>query len=119
MLKPEVSIPVGLATGVMVFAVYQNALPTVADVRVAKEQDPDIDSARKMAAWTSAGLVAAVSLLAKDPTVFIIGGVIVVGMDLAYRHADAVNPVLKKVARAVGSTESVTTAAADGGYGEG
>lgn len=94
-LKPEVSLGVALATGAVVFATYQHALPSVADVRTAKPMDSDINGARKMAAWTSAGLVAGISLISKDPTVFVVGGAIVVALDWWYRHADTVNPLVK------------------------
>lgn len=119
LLKPEVSLSVGLATAVLVYATYTSALPTIADVRVGKEDDPDIDSARKMAAWTAAGIVGAVSLIAKDPTVFVVGGAMVVALDVSYRYADAVNPALKRAARSVGSSPSVTAAVNDdAAYGD-
>lgn len=91
-LKPDVSLTVALATGAVVWAVYTNALPTLPDVRVGKSHDPDIDGSRKAAAWTSAGVVAAISLISKEPTVFIIGGGMVIAADWWYRHANARNP---------------------------
>lgn len=113
LLKPEASISVGLATAVLVYGTYQVTLPSVADVRVSSQDDPDIDSARKVAAWTSAGVVSAISLVAKDPTVFVIGGAMVVALDVAYRYADAVHPSLKKVAGSAG-----VQLTSDASYGE-
>lgn len=94
MLKPEVSLPVGLAVAAMVGAIYVNATPTLTDIRAAQQNDPDVSSARKTAAWTSAGLVGAVSLIAKDPAVFIIGGGVTVIMDWWIRHANSVIPAV-------------------------
>ena len=91
-LKPDVSLTVSLATGAVVWAVYMNALPTLPDVRSEKANDPEIDGSRKAAAWTSAGVVGAISLIAKDPTVFILGGAMVVVADWWYRHANARSP---------------------------
>jgi hypothetical protein len=91
-LKPEASLITGLSVGALVIAVYSKALPSQADIRVGAPQDQDIDSARKSAAWTSAGVCAAVSLIAQDATVFILGGMITVGMDWWVRHANASNP---------------------------
>jgi hypothetical protein len=56
MLKPEVSIGVGLATAAVVYGVYSTALPSVADVRSLPSQTGDTVAAEKTAAWMSARL---------------------------------------------------------------
>lgn len=114
MLKPEVSLGVGLATAALVYATYNGALPSVADVRVAKPNNPDVGAARRLAAWTSAGVVGAVSLMAKDPTVFVIGGAMVIALDWWHRYSDQVNPMIGKVAGSIG----VTPTAAQTGAGD-
>lgn len=101
-LKPEVSIGVGLGTAALVYGTYQTVMPHAADVRVTAQDDGDVDAARRAAAWTSAAIVAGVSLMAKDPTVFVIGGAMVVGLDVIYRHSNALHPVLKKAGRRAG-----------------
>lgn len=93
-LKPEVSITTGLAVGALVWTIYNRALPADVDMRVAAPNDADIESSRKKAAYTAAGVVAGVSLIAKDATVFILGGMMVVAVDWWARHANAVNPEL-------------------------
>lgn len=95
-LKPEASIGTGLATAAVVIAVYSRALPASVDVRVGAPQDQDIDSARKQAAWTAAGVVAFVSLVAQDATVFTIGGVMVIAMDWWTRHGNLNNPAISQ-----------------------
>lgn len=92
-LKPEVSIPVGLATAAVVYAVYSNATPSITEIRAAKPMDSDVEASRKLAAWTSAGIVGGVSLIAKDPTIFILGASMVVVLDWWHRHANAVDPM--------------------------
>jgi hypothetical protein len=91
-LKPEVSLGVGLATAAVVWSIYQNATPTIADIRAGAANDPTIDGTRKMAAWSAAGVVAGISLISHDPTVFIVGGIMVVMVDWWTRHANAVDP---------------------------
>jgi hypothetical protein len=91
-LKPESSIMVGLATGALVFGVYQNAIPTNADIRTVPENNDDIAASEKTALWMSAAVVSGVSLIAKDATVFIIGGSIVIAMSWWAKHSDMVNP---------------------------
>lgn len=92
MLKPEVSLGVGLATAAVVYGVYSTALPTVADIRTADVGNEDAASAEKSAAWMSAAVVGGISLIAKDPTVFILGGTMIVALSWWYKHANAVNP---------------------------
>jgi len=92
-MKAEVSVVAGLATASLVYAVYANATPSIADIRVAKPDDADIEAARKLAAWTSAAVVAGVSLIAKDGTIFVMGGAMVIVLDWWHRHANQVTPL--------------------------
>lgn len=96
-LKPDVSLMVALATGAVVWGIYSNALPTLPDVRVGKPDDPDVNGSRMAASWTAAGTVGAISLIAKDSTVFIIGGAMVIAADWWFRHANAHNPMVSGV----------------------
>lgn len=91
-MKPEVSIMAGLATAGVVYGVYNNATPSVADIRVAPPHDQDIEAARKMAAWTAAAAVGGISLIAKDATIFIMGAAMIVALDWWHRHANEVDP---------------------------
>lgn len=97
MLKPEVSLPVAMALGTMVYAIHNNATPPLIDVRASDPNDVHVEASRKMATWTSAGIVSFVSLVTKDPNIFIIGGAVVVAMDFWTRHANAVRPDTGKV----------------------
>lgn len=92
-LKPEVSLTVALATGTLVYAIYSNATPTLADIRSADQYNADLNGSRKGASWTAAAAVAGISLVSKDPGPFIVGGAMVIAMDWFHRHADAVNPL--------------------------
>lgn len=105
MLKPEVSLGVGLGTGAVVAAVYYNALPPLVDIRVGQPQNKDVAAGRKAAAWTSAGIVGGISLLAKDPTIFAVGAAFVIVLDWWYRHANAVDP-RAKAATALGAMKA-------------
>lgn len=91
-LKPEVSLTVAAATGALVFGIYTNALPPVVDIRTAPANHPDVASAEKGAAWMAAAAVSAIALLAKDMTVFIVGGSMVIAMSWYHRHANVVDP---------------------------
>lgn len=115
-MKAEVSVIAGLSVASIVYAVYSNMTPNIADIRVAKPNDTDVDATRKAAAWTSAAIVAGVSLVAKDGTIFVIGGAMVIMMDWFHRHADQVTPLTGRATAP--DTVPVTTQANDeGAYG--
>lgn len=91
-LKPNESLMASAAVVTAVFATFQTALPAVADERVAPSSDSDLASAERVATWTAAGLVSVISLLAKDPTIFVLGGMATVILAWTHRHANEVNP---------------------------
>lgn len=95
-LKPDVSIPVAVATGALVYGIYNMALPTVADVRTSAENHPDVSSANKAAAWTSAAAVAGIALISRDMNVFIVGGGMTLALTWWYAHADMVIPEISR-----------------------
>lgn len=91
-LKPEISLPVGLATAAVVYGIYMNALPPVVDLRATPANDSQVASTEKAAAWTAAAVVGGISLIAKDATVFIIGGSMIVALSWWNKHANMVDP---------------------------
>jgi hypothetical protein len=91
-LRPEISLAGALATGGLVYAIYSRNLPPNADLRVGDPGDPDAESERKQALWSSIGVVGAISLLAKDPTIFVVGSAMTIGLDWSTRHAIWVDP---------------------------
>ena len=93
-LTREASLGVGLACAALVWGIYNVALPTVADQRVGDPADGDLAAAERTATWAAAAVVSGVSLLAKDPTVFIIGGSMVVFMAVWNRHSNFFNVAL-------------------------
>lgn len=92
-MKPEVSIGIGLATGALVAMIFDHAMPSLIDHRAAPEEDALAAGSNRTATITSAAVVTAVALISRDPTVFVIGGSVVVGMSLWHRHANMVNPM--------------------------
>jgi len=91
-LKPEFSVLTGLATATVVYGIYQTSMPSVADVRSLQANNGDIAKSERTASWAAAGVVSGVALIAKDPTIFIIGGGTLVAMAWMHRHANAVHP---------------------------
>jgi hypothetical protein len=85
-LKPEYSVMAGVTVGAVVFGIHTAFLPTQADIQALPAGTPDIDAAERKATWLSAAVVGAVSLMAGDPTIFVIGSGITVAMALITRH---------------------------------
>jgi hypothetical protein len=109
-LKVESEVSIAIATGVLAYAAYQMALPNLADIRSLEKGNADIQGAERAAAWTAAGMVSLVALLTKSPSVFTVGGAVVIGSSWATRHADTVDTVTKRAAAfapapAMGATE--------------
>jgi hypothetical protein len=92
-LPAGASLGVGLATAGLVIAIHSQATPSMADIRVGNPNDDDIDRSERAASWLSVGIVASISLVAKDPTIFIIGGATVVAMAWWTRYGNALNPL--------------------------
>lgn len=87
-LKPEFSVMGGLAVGAIVFAIHSQATPTQADIQALPAGTPDIDRAERKATILSAGVVSGISLIAGDPTIFVIGAVMTTAMALWTRHSN-------------------------------
>jgi hypothetical protein len=87
------SLGVGLATSGLVIAIHARATPSMADVRVGQPNDDHIDRSERAASWLSVGVVSAISLVAKDPAIFIIGGATVVALAWWTRYGNTLNPL--------------------------
>jgi hypothetical protein len=93
-LQPSQSVGIGLATAGLVLAIHSQATPTMADIRVGQPNDDQIDRGERAASWMSVGVVSAISLLTKDPTIFIIGGAATIAMAWWTRHSNVLNPLI-------------------------
>lgn len=118
-LPAEVSVPAGLATAAVVYAIYSNATPSIADIRSVSPGNADIASSERMATVTSAAVVGGIALIARDMNIFIIGGAMIIGMALWTRHANAVNPATgaMQVPGAMPTVPPSTQSADPTGYG--
>jgi hypothetical protein len=72
-LKPEGELTVGALSATIVYSIFQLNAPNLADVRA---DQPNMNTYKSVntATYTSAAVVAGLALLAKSPTVLIIGG---------------------------------------------
>lgn len=90
----EMSVMGSLATLAAVFAIHQNFTPPIADIQGMPAGVADVDVAEKRATWTSIGVVSLVSLLAKDPTIFVVGSAGTFGLSMMTKHANWTEPTI-------------------------
>ena len=100
-MKPDVSIPVALATGAVVVGVFQAMTPTNADQRTVNPGSRGADmlaGSERTAFFTSVGIVGAISLIARDPVPFWVGGAVAVALAWTHRYAREVDPASGRLA---------------------
>jgi hypothetical protein len=114
------SIGAGLATAGVVFAIYSQATPSMADIRVARPNDEQIQATNKTALWMSIAVVSGVSLIAKDSNIFIMGGAMALVMFWWTEHGNMVNPLTNDISQEGAQQVEVAPAAdeADAGLSE-
>lgn len=105
-LRPDSATMVGLFGAAGVFLVYNNALPTAANIRASAQHDADVEAARKKAAWLSAGLVGLTFLISRSVDSYIIVGAALVGIDYMYKHENAINPNTQQIDTGTESLDS-------------
>jgi hypothetical protein len=91
-LKPEGSIVAGIATAALAYGVYQMNMGNLATVHATGAGDGNARASRRKAAIEATAAVAAISLLARDVNIFILGGGVVVLLDWHARHAVESHP---------------------------
>jgi hypothetical protein len=113
MLKPEVSIPVALATGAVVVGIFQAMQPTQADQKTVTPGSMGSDflaGSEKSAFYTSLAVVGGVSLVAKDPVPFWVGGMIACALAWTSRYAREMDPSTGKLGAGASVTSGRRTA---------
>lgn len=97
------------ATSAMVLGIYQIGSPGIANVKASEANDKVLSSTERGAAWLSAAVVGGVSIVAREPMVFIFGSALIIGLSWWHRTANMSDPkteALKSILN-VGSTHTV------------
>ena len=91
-LSGENSIIMALATVALVVGIYTGKIGPVSVAHATGANDPNLLASTKKAGWESVVAVAALTLLAQDPNILILGGAAVIAEELSYRHAIMASP---------------------------
>jgi hypothetical protein len=92
--KALISVGVGIAD----VLIFQHFVPSVTDIRVADKFNKDIEHAELEALAVGTAFTVLVSIMTGGLEPFIVGGAILVGLDFASKHANAVDPNTGKMA---------------------
>lgn len=93
-LKPNEQIIVSAAVAASVYGVFQLNAPNLADVKASAPggaTSVNTHKSVKTAVWTSAILVSGLAILAKDPAIFIVGGLMTTVEGWKFFHANSVD----------------------------
>lgn len=91
-LAPPEELQVSALSAAIVYGIFQLNAPNLSDVKASRPgSDASMNTHRsvKTAVWTSAVIVSGLSLLAKSPTIFVIGGLMTAVEGWKYYHANA------------------------------
>ena len=91
-LKPSEEIQVSALSVAVVYGIFQLNAPNLADVKASSPGGAaslNTHKSVKTAVWTSAVVISALALLAKSPTIFIVGGLMTTAEGWKYYHANA------------------------------
>jgi hypothetical protein len=96
-LKPNEEIQVAALSAAVVYGVFQLDAPNLSDVKASPAGNKNTHGSVKTAAWTATAVTAGLAILAKSPTIFIVGACMTIAESWKYFHANATNPATGKV----------------------
>ena len=91
-LSGENSIIAALATAALVAAIYNMKVGPVSDLHATDAHDGNMAASLKKAGWEAVFVVSAITLLAQDANIAIIGGGTIILEEIFNRHALMTNP---------------------------
>jgi len=94
-LKPGESLLVAVLTALGVYMIFQHGVPNTADIKASTPGGAaamNTHNSIKTAVYESAALVVGVAVLARDPTVYVVGGLVTVVEAWKNLHANVTGP---------------------------
>lgn len=94
------AVELGVFVGLVDTVIFLHFLPPVADIKTFPSNNNDIESSERTALMVTTAFTLLAAGFAKSWDTFVIGGAVIVGVDFAFKHANAVNPETGKMAQA-------------------
>jgi hypothetical protein len=86
------AVQVGVLVGVGNLLIYQHFMPPVTDVKAGEQFNQLAESSERTALAVSVGFSAIAAGFVRSWDTFLIAGIVIVGVDFAYKHAIACHP---------------------------
>jgi len=96
----------GVLVGIVDVLIWRHFVPAVADVRTAQPFNTDLESAERTALAVGTLFTLIVAGFAKSAEVFAVGGVVLIALDFATKHANTVNPDTGKMSPGAANTST-------------
>jgi hypothetical protein len=104
------AVELGVVVGLVDTVIFLHFMPPVTDVKGAPPFNQDIETSERTALLMSTAFTLLVAGFARSLETFMIAGAIIVGVDFAYKHANAVVPGTSKMSPAdAGAMDAGTT----------
>jgi hypothetical protein len=97
------AVELGVLVGVGNLLIFQHFMPPVTDVKAGPQHDGLIEGSERTALLVSVAFTTLAAGFVKSWDTFLIAGAVIVGVDFAYKHANAMHPDTGKVALPAGA----------------
>ena len=95
-LKPSEEIQVAALDAAIVYGIFSYNTPNLSDVKAAPQGNATVHSSVKTAAWTAAVVTTGLAILAKSPTIYVVGAAMIVAESWKAFHANVSDPATGK-----------------------
>lgn len=86
------AVEVGVLAGIGNLLIFQHFMPPVTDVKTADQFNPFVESSERTALFAAIAFNAIVAGAVRSWDTFMVGAVVIIAADFAYKHANAVHP---------------------------
>jgi hypothetical protein len=86
------AVELGVLVGVGNLLIYQHFMPPVTDVKMGEQYEQNAERSERTALFVAIGFSALAATFVKSWDTFLVAGVVIIGVDFAYKHAIAVHP---------------------------
>lgn len=90
---------VGILTGAVDALIWTHFMPSIADIKEVSQYNDNIESTERTALIVCTGFTLLTAGFARSARVFAIGGIVILALDFATKHANTVNPQTGKMAQ--------------------
>ena|ERR1700679_3994713 len=91
-LGPRNELTAGILVGAVDALIWTHFMPSIADIKEVTQFNGNIESTERTALLVCTGFTLVTAGFARSARVFAIGGLVILALDYATKHANAVNP---------------------------